>query len=228
VFPLGKTTGLLQAAREAEVDVYALVIAARRTPEAPALVMKSVANAVLALVDVATDLGGMFMRHHARQLDSEQLTSVKAAKQAFERARQPIEKALRDHVRNSVSAHRDQQTVESIARTQAALSSPDFPALFKAVRAFIDAMEAVPVWAWGRSGQTGVIGVRCSNYHPWQDVEPAEDRFPVRVHAAFTVVVDGPDGECERSFASDTDAHAWGDGRDASLSAPPASAMLPA
>jgi hypothetical protein len=160
MFPLGKMAGSLQAAREAETDVYLLLVAARQLPQQfPWVVMKYVVVAELAFVDVVRDLSDRFMAQHSSHLDPERVSEIRALKKTFNRTLNGIEKRLRDHVRNLVSAHRKQQTVESVRETHSVLRDPAVPALFHSARTLLDALEDTPVWAWGYSSGNGVTGL---------------------------------------------------------------------
>ena len=182
MFPLGQITGLLQAAREAETDVYILIVAARQLPDRfPLTVMKYVAVASLAFVDTVSTLAGLFIKQHSKRVDADQLATIIASKKAFERARNAIEKRLRDYVRNLVSAHRSQQTVESVRNTHLVLVDPNFPSLFDAARVLVDAMEDAPVWTWGRSAEAGIVGMRCSKVESRKPSPRGSDGFEVRV-----------------------------------------------
>lgn len=178
-------TGLLQAAREAEKDVYLLLVAAGQLPEQFSwVVMKYVVVAELAFVDVVADLSSRFVAHHASRLDADAVAEIRALKKTFNRTLNGVEKRMRDHVRNLVSAHRAQQTVESVRETHSALRDPTVPALFHAARALVDALEDRPVWAWGYSSGSGVVGLLCSKV----EVRKAS---PHRVHGFELRVGDG-------------------------------------
>lgn len=163
MFPLGKMAGLLQAAREAETDVYVLLVAAKQlSQQFPLIVMKYVVVAELAFVDVVRDLSNRFMARHSSSLDPERVDGIRRLKKTFTRTLNSIDRRLRDHVRNLVSAHREQQTVESVHETHSVLRDPAVPALFHSARALLDALEDTPVWAWGYSSGDGVVGLLCS------------------------------------------------------------------
>src|SRR5664280_2387990 len=126
MFPIGESTGLLQAVREAENDVYALLLAARpHRPPFRTYIIKYVAVAQLAHVDTVEALASMFFKLHGRQIDEPGASTIRRIKKAFGHARleNRIEKRLRDEVRNIVSAHRRQQTIESISRTHEGIRS---------------------------------------------------------------------------------------------------------
>jgi len=132
--------GLLQAGREAEADVYVLLVAAKQLPnEFPWVLMKYVVVAELAFVDVVRNLSAQFMAQHAPRLDADRVNEIRGVKKTFDRAFNGIEKRLRDYVRNIVSAHRHQQTVQSIHETHAVLRDPALPALFHSARTLLDA-----------------------------------------------------------------------------------------
>jgi|GEM_PF-3819194 len=194
MFPIGESTGLLQAVREAEDDVYALLLAARpHRPPFRTYILKYVAVAQLAHMDTVEALASIFFKLHGRQLEEPDTSAIRSIKKAFELARleNRIEKRLRDEVRNIVSAHRRQQTIESISRTHEALRAPEFPKLFDASRRLVDTMEAVPVWSWGQSGADGVLAMRGSRVANWQADSEGLDGFEVRIpdgSASFNII----------------------------------------
>jgi len=144
--------------------VYVLLVAAKQLPnEFPWVLMKYVVVAELAFVDVVRNLSAQFMAQHAPRLDADRVNEIRGVKKTFDRAFNGIEKRLRDYVRNIVSAHRHQQTVQSIHETHAVLRDPALPALFHSARTLLDALEDTPVWAWGYTSVNGIVGLLCSN-----------------------------------------------------------------
>jgi hypothetical protein len=88
--------------------------------------MKYAVVAELAFVDVVRELSDRFVARHSSRLDPERLSEILGRKKTFNRTLNGIDARLRDHVRNLVSAHREQQTVESIQRRTPFCAIPQF------------------------------------------------------------------------------------------------------
>jgi hypothetical protein len=168
-------------------------------------VMKYVVVAELAFADVVRDLSSRFMAHHASRLDADRVNEIRVLKKTFDRTLNGIEKRMRDHVRNLVSAHRAQQTVESVGHTHAILRDPAVPALFHAARALVDALEDKPVWAWGYSSAGGIVGLLCSKIEVRKPSPHLVHGFEIRVGDGSGEIL--PAEELE--FASLAAATAW-------------------
>ncbi len=182
MFPVGKSTGLLQAVREAEDDVYVLVLAARSLPNLRTHILRYVAVALLAYVEATEELASNFFRLNKDQLSDTRSQGLRKAKKSFASARNKdqIEKRLRNKVRNLVSAHRHQQTVQSMDQTHDALKDPEFACLFHTARSLVDEMEAIPVWTWAHSTPNGIKCMRGSKRSAWRPDPPNPDGFDVR------------------------------------------------
>lgn len=206
MYPLNRATGALQAAREAEYDVNLLLLASRKmSRDYWTHLHKYVAVALLAYLDAVRLLAGSFFRQHANNTPADALDEIKARKKAMEQVAAVIEEPLRDDVRNIVSAHREQQTVESVRRTHHAVTSPAMRELLETTRAFLDAMEKRPVWVWGRSRYPdGVIAVvKAMDGDAGGEQLPGPDGFRLKHRPSSWVVED------EREFKSYDEGCAW-------------------
>lgn len=164
MFPLGCATGCFQAAVEAETDVDCLL----STLPAPddwrrRFVMPYVAVAVLAMADVLDQLAGKTVGVAGKN-EPESFDLLRRANASFRSASslRDIRKNLNREVRNRVSAHRSQQSAESVGRAFHALSDDAFPSLLTAARRLLWTMQTARVWYWGRSHHSGgVVLTRC-------------------------------------------------------------------
>lgn len=214
MFPIGEHTALCQACHEAEADVSALVIATRTTEvSCGEIVLKYVAVALLAYVDVVGALSGIFIRAHRHRLSDARRDKLFSLHKDFNEAKKSndIEKRLRDYVRNLVSAHRHPQTSESESKTYSALRAGEFRALFHKCRALFQEMESIPVWTWGRSSRNGIICMICAKRRNWQpsplkNTDGFDARLPVINQIMETVGT-----ILEKEFSNGRDAIAWAD-----------------
>lgn len=211
MFPLGVLTGKLQAAREAEAEIYVLLLACRLLPEHyQSIQLKYVAVAVLAFTDSVNELGAEFMARQSKRktLDTDVLQYIKAASRKFHKAADPIDGALRRSVRNTVAAHRVQQTIASVSRTHDTVWSPLFPEYFEAARSFVDVMEECPVWHWGYRVGERVVGQRGSKRMFWEDTAKGPEGFSIRLTSGAGRM--DPEGD-PLELASEREAHKWVD-----------------
>jgi len=164
VFPLGCATGCFQAAVEAETDLDCLLAALPKQQNwRRPFVLPYVAVALLALTDVLGQLAGKAIGVAQKQ-EPESFGRLCRANESFRRAcdEQSIRVSLNREVRNRVSAHRVQQSVESHGRAHDALTSRAFPPMVTAARRLLWTMQSVRVWYWGRSNPAGgIVVIRC-------------------------------------------------------------------
>jgi len=135
MFPLGCGTGCYQAAAEAEADVDCLLAGVSCVEEWRPFVMGYVAVATCAFVDVLNQLAGKTIVV-TRKHEPEAFDRLRRANEAFKAAcdAEGIEERLRRDVRNRVTAHREQQSLESHHQSHLALTDPSYKWISKRVR----------------------------------------------------------------------------------------------
>lgn len=131
------------------------------------------AVALLACVDVLKELGARVYKRRDG-FDVEDVSDMREPHRAFHRAckQGDVEVRVRDFVRNSVSAHRTVQTVESNHETFSVLQSAEFGELFASTRKYIYALGSLRLWFWARSSPRGLVVIRCRVWaqEAWKDL----------------------------------------------------------
>jgi hypothetical protein len=95
--------------------------------------------------------------------EQESVERLNRANEAFKTACNTgcIEERLRDDVRNRVTAHRQQQSLESHHQAHLALTDQAFPELITATRRLLWTMQTARIWFWGASRGEGLHVMRC-------------------------------------------------------------------
>lgn len=223
MFPVGCATSCYQAAAEADFDLCALLHASdaveARHPALGPPVLKYGAVALLACVDVLSELGGRVRKAYGAGLFEEDQADTLDRHKAFHQAceRNTVEVRLRDFVRNTVSAHRTVQSVESHHETHTVLRSEEFGQLFEVTRKYLYALGAMRIWFWAGSSKNGLTLRRCRVLHPtaWRNLPSGLAVPPSFGGSGGPTFLDAEDVAEELEFSSRKDARAhanafWG------------------
>jgi hypothetical protein len=132
------------------------------------------AVALLACVDVLKELGARVYKRRDNFGREDVDDGVFEAHRAFHRVwkQGDVEVRVRNFVRNSVTAHRTVQTVESNHETFSVLASAEFAELFASTRRYIYALGSLRLWFWARSSLEGLVVLRCRVWaeDAWRDL----------------------------------------------------------